>query len=82
MSDEATFPPVVLMDGLGAIVRLTDSPKQFGSASLRIEPPKFASDHEFLVNRSTAELLRRALKLWLRHADEAALLDSEVDDLE
>ena len=82
MSDEPAFPPVALMDGLGALVRLTDSPKQPGSALLRIEPAKFTSEHEVLLNRSTAELLRRALGLWLRHAEEVALLEGEVDELE
>lgn len=82
MSDEPVFPPVALMDGLGAIVRLSDSPTQPGSALLRIEPAKFSTEHEALLNRTTAELLRRSLGLWLRHSEEVALLEGEVDDLE
>ena len=68
MSDEPAFPPVALVDGLGAKVRVYDSPTQEGCAVLRLEPAKFSAEPEFVLNRSTAFLLRKALGLWLEHS--------------
>lgn len=78
---DAAYPPVALMDGLGAVVRLYDSRTQEGCAVLRIEPAKFSSEYEVILNRSTASLLRKALGLWLDVSEDRVLIE-DPDELE
>ena len=82
---EPQFPPAAIMDGLGAILRLSESPRQEGCAVLRIEPPKFASEHEVLLNHTSASMLLKALSLWIQYAESSfdesqRLIDSDEDD--
>jgi hypothetical protein len=69
------------MDGLGATLRLADSRTQDGCAVLRLDPPKFSTDVEFVLNHSTAALLRKALGMWLRHSEEQPIFVAD-DELE
>ncbi|NCA17760.1 MAG: hypothetical protein EBS90_12090 [Betaproteobacteria bacterium] len=83
--NEYMFPSVCLMDPLGTKVVLSESRKQDGCAVLRIEPRMLGSaEPELTLNRSTAVLLRQALKLWIRHLDTDYVVvedpEEDVDD--